>query len=117
MRLILLDYNALAREEEVDLTPLKQLGELEIHEVTKPLESFQRVQRCDVLLTVAVPVSRMLLDWAPRIAQIVLLGGARSLVDMVAVKDLGVILTEIPPGEAQTMVEQAAEAIRRGARS
>lgn len=112
MRLILLDLNALGGEDSVDLSPLREVGELEIHETTNPLESFRRVERCDVLLTVGVPVSRMLLDWAPKIRQVVLLGGSRSLVDMTAVSDLEVILTEIPPGEPDAMVAGAAEAIR-----
>ena len=113
MRLLLLDRENL--EGHVDLTPLEKIGELTVYERTTPLESFDRVGGCEVLLTVSVPVGRALLDWAPRLRHIVVLSPRPDLVDMQAAADLGVKVTVLGGaaslGEATSLGERAARAI------
>lgn len=108
MRLVFLDTQS--APAGLDFAPLKQLGELITYESTKPLESFHRVEGCDVVITVGVPISRPLLDWAPRVRQIVVLSPSPDLVDMQAAGDLGVKVSVL--GSDPNLAERAAAAIR-----
>lgn len=110
MRLLLMDRENL--QGTVDLTPLEKLGELTVYERTTPLESFSRIEGCEVLLTVAVPVGRALLDWAPRVRHVLVLSPRPDLVDMRAAADLGVKVTVL--GDIASLGERAAEALSEG---
>lgn len=125
MRLLLLDRRAFferfpaAGENSgvADLSPLEAVGELTVYEETSPLESFDRAAGADVILTAAVPISRMLLDWAPRVRQVVILGGSAELVDPLAAEDLGVSVVVVEGASAAEVIADAAEAIRNGVKS
>lgn len=108
MRLVLLDRSNLA--QTASLSALEELGELAVYEKTEPLEAFNRLKRCDVLLTVEVPVGRALLDWAPRLRQVVVLSARGDLIDTRAAADLGVTVTLL--GNPESLIEEAAGAIR-----
>lgn len=107
MRLVLLDrLNAPA---DFDFSSLETFGEVVSYESTAPLESFSRVAGFDVVISAAVPISRALLDWAPRIRQVLLLSASADRVDLQAARDLGVIVTVL--GEPPGLGERAAKAI------
>lgn len=108
MRLLLLDRGKLSGA--IDLAPLRALGELTTYEETKPLEAFNRVEGCEVLLTVEVPVGRALLDWAPRVRQVVVLSNRPDLVEMQAAADLGVTVTLL--AQSPSLISDAAAAIK-----
>jgi glycerate dehydrogenase len=95
MRIVVLDGYTL-NPGDLDWSPLKALGECVIHDRTAPEQVLARAAGAEVLLTNKVVLDKALLGQLPAVRYIGVLATGYNVVDVVAARERGVVVTNVP---------------------
>ncbi len=88
MKLVLLDAQPLG--DDLDLSPLKQFGELITYPITKAEETASRIRDAEVVITNKVIIDRPLMEQAKQLKLICIAATGMNNVDLQAAKELGI---------------------------
>ena len=76
--------------------PIAALGELTVHDRTPADKIVERIGDADIIFTNKTPISRETLDASPNVKYIGVLATGYNVVDVVAAKEKGIIVTNVP---------------------
>jgi glycerate dehydrogenase len=95
MRIVILDGHAL-NPGDLSWESLRQIGNVTVYDRTPEAEVVTRAADADVVFTNKTPVSASTLGQLPRLRYIGVLATGYNIVDTVAAKERGVVVTNIP---------------------
>ncbi len=88
MKLVVLDAQTLG--DDLDLSPLKEFGELEIYQTTTPNQRTQRIQGANIVITNKVILDREILNKAKDLKLICITATGVNNVDLEVAKELNI---------------------------
>ncbi|MEA2027963.1 MAG: D-2-hydroxyacid dehydrogenase [Campylobacterota bacterium] len=90
MKIVLLDAKTLG--DDLDLSPIRALGELEIHQTTSYDETLERIKEADIVITNKVIIDQAIMDQCPNLKLICIAATGMNNVDLeyAASKDIAV---------------------------
>ena len=104
MRMVVLDGYT---ENPGDLSwdELAKLGELTVYEHTKADEILPRMRDAEIVLTNKTPISRETMALCPKLRYIGVLATGYNVVDVVAAREKGIVVTNIPAYGTQAVAQ------------
>ncbi len=106
MKIVVLDGYTLNPGER-EWKELEELGEVDVHDRTLPLDVIRRAQDADVVLTNKVVLDRFVLDHLPVLKYIGVLATGYNVVDLDAAFARGIVVTNIPSYSTRSVVQMA----------
>ncbi len=103
MRLVLLDRETLG--EDLDLTPLRRFGELEVYPRTAADETQRRIADAEIVITNKVVLTREILTAAPRLKLVCIAATGMNNVDLEAAKELGIEVRNVAGYSTPSVVQ------------
>ncbi len=95
MKIVVLDGYVL-NPGDLSWNELEKLGDCTIYDRTTAAQTIERSKGADVLITNKVVLNKEIISKLPRLKYIGVLATGYNIVDTVAAKDLGVVVTNIP---------------------
>lgn len=95
MKIVVLDGHTL-NPGDLNWQPLEALGEVVLHDRTRPEEIIPRAQAAEIILTNKTPLDRAILQRLPSLRYIGVLATGYNVVDVAAARELGVLVTNVP---------------------
>jgi glycerate dehydrogenase len=103
MKITLLDAKTLGAD--LDLTPLKELGELSIHQTTSPDETLDRIIDSDIVITNKVVISSDMMSQTPRLKLICISATGMNNVDLDEAKRRGIEVKNVAGYSTASVVQ------------
>ncbi|NPA15766.1 MAG: D-2-hydroxyacid dehydrogenase [Deferribacteres bacterium] len=91
-KIVLLDAKTLG---DVDLSPLKRLGEVVIYPTTRYEETADRIKDAEVVITNKVVIDRKLMEKSPSLKLICVAATGTNNIDLKAAQELGIAVTNV----------------------
>ena len=104
MKIIVLDGFAL-NPGDISWKPLEELGSLTVYERTAPRQVVERIGDAPAILTNKTVISREVMDACPGLKYIGVLATGYNVVDLVAARERGIIVTNIPGYSTQAVAQ------------
>ena len=104
MKIIVLDGFAL-NPGDISWKPLEELGSLTVYERTAPQQVVERIGDAPAILTNKTVISREVMDACPGLKYIGVLATGYNVVDLVAARERGIIVTNIPGYSTQAVAQ------------
>jgi len=101
--LVFLDAETVGRD--IDLSGLKQFGQVEIYPVTHPDEVIARVSSAEIVITNKVVIDKAVMDAAPNLKLICVAATGTNNIDIDYAKQKGIAVTNVPGYSTQSVVE------------
>ena len=101
--LVFLDAETVGRD--IDLSGLKQFGQVEIYPVTLPDEVIARVRSAEIVITNKVVIDKAVMDAAPNLKLICVAATGTNNIDIDYAKQKGIAVTNVPGYSTQSVVE------------
>jgi glycerate dehydrogenase len=101
--LVFLDAETVGRD--IDLSGLKQFGQVEIYSVTYPNEVIARVSSAEIVITNKVVIDKVVMDAAPNLKLICVAATGTNNIDIDYAKQKGIAVTNVPGYSTQSVVE------------
>lgn len=95
MKMVVLDGHTL-NPGDLSWEPLKEIGELEVHDRTAAAEIVERARSAEILLTNKEPLSRATLDQLPALRFIAVTATGYDMVDVAAAGQRGIAVANVP---------------------
>jgi lactate dehydrogenase-like 2-hydroxyacid dehydrogenase len=102
MKLTLLDSDTLG---DLDLTPLKEFGELSVYPFTKPEDTLERSKDADIIITNKVVFNKETLKQLPKLKLIAITATGMNNVDLEAAKELGIEVKNVSGYSTNSVVQ------------
>ncbi|HGZ70953.1 MAG TPA: D-2-hydroxyacid dehydrogenase [Nitratifractor sp.] len=102
MKLTLLDSDTLG---DLDLTPLKEFGELSAYPFTKPEETLERSKDAEIIITNKVEFNKETLKQLPKLKLIAITATGMNNVDLEAAKELGIEVKNVSGYSTNSVVQ------------
>lgn len=104
MKIIVLDGFAL-NPGDISWKPVEELGSLTVYERTAPQQVVERIGDAPAILTNKTVISREVMDACPGLKYIGVLATGYNVVDLVAAREKGIIVTNIPGYSTQAVAQ------------
>lgn len=104
MKIIVLDGFAL-NPGDISWKPLEELGSLTVYERAAPQQVVERIGDAPAILTNKTVISREVMDACPGLKYIGVLATGYNVVDLVAARKRGIIVTNIPGYSTQAVAQ------------
>lgn len=85
--------------------PLEELGEVRVYDRSAPAEVRERAAEADILLTNKTPLPQDIIHSAPRLKFISVLATGYNIVDIVAAKQRGILVSNVPDYGTNTVAQ------------
>ena len=95
MKIVILDGYT-ANPGDLSWAPLEQFGELTVYERTAKEDILARIGEAEIVLTNKTPITREIIEAAPRMKYVGVLATGYNVVDLAAAREKNVIVTNIP---------------------
>ncbi len=95
MNIVVLDAKPLD-DGDLDWSPLRELGVLQLHNNTKPDELFERIADAEIIFSNKVKLPREAFQSAPQLKMIGVLATGYDIVDIEAAREHGVTVCNVP---------------------
>ncbi len=103
MNIVILDRKTLG--DDLDLSPLLDLGELSVHETTSQSERYQRIISADIVITNKVVIDRDLMLISPKLKLICIAATGTNNVDLEAAKELNIEVKNVVGYSTNSVVQ------------
>ena len=103
MKLVVLDAETLG--EDLDLSPLKRFGELNVYPRTSADETAERIRNAEVVITNKVILDRETLMMAPRLKLVCIAATGMNNVDLEAAKGMGIAVKNVAGYSTPSVVQ------------
>ena len=103
MKLVLLDVQTLG--DDLDLTPLKQFGELITYPITTEKETATRIQDAEIIITNKVIIDKSHMEHAKQLKLICIAATGMNNVDLEAAKALGIEVKNVAGYSTQSVTQ------------
>ncbi|TET53635.1 MAG: D-2-hydroxyacid dehydrogenase [Anaerolineales bacterium] len=104
MKIVVLDGYA-GNPGDLSWDGLKALGPCEIHDRTPPADVVARAADAEIVLTNKVVMSREVVSQLPKLAYIGVLATGYNVVDLVAARERGIAVTNVPAYSTESVVQ------------
>jgi glycerate dehydrogenase len=104
MKIVVLDGFA-ANPGDISWEPIKELGELVVHDRTRPEDIVERAKDADVVLTNKVVLSRGVIDQLPNLKYVSVLATGYNVVDTDAARERGVSVSNVPAYSSRSVAQ------------
>ena len=94
MKIVVLDKSTLG--EDIDLSPIYALGEVEVYENTSPCEVAERIDDCDVVIINKIKLGEANLNTAEKLKLICVAATGYDNIDTLYCKERGIALCNVP---------------------
>ena len=95
IKIVILDGYT-ANPGDLSWAPLEQFGELTVYERTAKEDILARIGEAEIVLTNKTPITREIIEAAPRMKYVGVLATGYNVVDLAAAREKNVIVTNIP---------------------
>ncbi len=103
MNIVILDRKTLG--DDLDLSPLLDLGELSIHETTSQSERYERIINADIVITNKVVIDRDLMQISPKLKLICIAATGMNNVDLEVAKELNIEVKNVVGYSTNSVVQ------------
>jgi glycerate dehydrogenase len=86
-------------------TPLAELGDVRVYDRSTPAEVRERAAEADILLTNKTPLPQDIIHSAPRLKFISVLATGHNIVDIVAARQRGIVVSNVPDYGTNTVAQ------------
>lgn len=90
---------------DMNWDPLTEIGEVTVYDRTVPAEILERSKDSDALLTNKVAIGRSVMEALPRLKYIGVLATGYNVVDVVAARERGIVVTNVPAYSTDSVVQ------------
>lgn len=104
MKIVVLDGYVL-NPGDLSWNEIKKLGDCTIYERTSVAQTFERSKGADVLITNKVVLNKEIIEKLPELKYIGVLATGYNIVDIVAAKNSGVVVTNIPAYSTESVAQ------------
>ncbi len=104
MKIVVLDGFTL-NPGDLSWEPLKQIGELELFDRSAPAEIVPRLRSAEATFTNKVVISREAMEQSPNLRYIGVTATGYNIVDVVAAKERGIVVTNVPAYGADSVAQ------------
>lgn len=104
MKIIVLDGYAV-NPGDISWKPIEELGNLILHDRTSPENVVEHIGDAPIALTNKTIISKEVMDACPNLKYVGVLATGYNVVDLVAAKERGIVVTNIPSYSTQTVAQ------------
>jgi glycerate dehydrogenase len=104
MNIVILDGYSL-NPGDLSWAPFEKSGELKVYDRTSPAEIIERSKNADVLITNKTPINRNTIEQLPALKYIGVLATGYNIVDIVAAKEKGIPVSNVPGYGSASVVQ------------
>lgn len=105
MKIVVLDACINGELTTLNFEPLRSYGELTIYEMTRHEEVKERIKDADCVFTCRAYITRDIMETCPNLKYIGVLATGYNAVDVVAAKEFGIIVSNVPSYSTDSVAE------------
>lgn len=105
MKIVILD-GLTANPGDLSWEPLKEFGEVEVHDRTAPEELIARADEADILVTNKTVIDAEAMAQLPKLRYITVLATGTNIVDLAAARERGIPVSNVPGYSTHSVAQQ-----------